>query len=110
LQKGEFIMGTSTDTVQSIDLIVTNPRIRGGRPCVLGTGIRVTDLVMASLFHQRSPDQIASDFDITLAQTYAALAYYYQHKEVLDQDIKEQIRLAQQLKLDHNRDKSPLLS
>ena len=39
------------DVVQRIDLIVTNPDVRGGSPCIGGTGLRVTDLVMAHLFH-----------------------------------------------------------
>lgn len=35
------------------------------------------------LFHDRSPGEIASNYDISLAEVYAALAYYYQHKPKL---------------------------
>ena len=37
----------------------------------------------------QSAQEIASDFDITLADIYAALAYYYDHKEEIDQRSKE---------------------
>ena len=87
----ERVTTIDMNVVQSIDLIATNPAIRGGRPCVAGTGLRVTDLTMAHLFHRRSPTDIASDFEISLAQVHAALAYYYQHKEELDEDIRQQI-------------------
>lgn len=79
------------DVVQSIDLIVSNPAVRNGQPCIGGTGLRVTDLVMAHLFHKRTPDDIAADYEISLAQVYAALAYYYEHKTELDLEIRQQI-------------------
>ncbi len=85
-------------TVESIDLITTNPDVRGGRPCIAGTGLRVIDVVMATIFHGRSPGEIASDYDVSLAEVHAALAYYYQHKAALDLDIREQIDRAQAYK------------
>jgi uncharacterized protein (DUF433 family) len=86
------------DTIQSIDLIATNPKIRGGRPCIAGTGLRVIDIAIASIYHDRSPGQIATDYGITLAEAHAALAYYYQHKQELDADIRAQIALAREYK------------
>lgn len=85
-------------TVESIELITTDPTVRGGRPCIAGTSLRVSDIVMAAVFHDRTPGETASDFDISLAEVYAALAYYYQHKAQLDQDMREQIAAAQQFK------------
>ena len=82
------------ETIQSINLIAINPKVRGGRPCLAGTGLRVTDLVMAYLFHKRTTDEIASDYSISLAQVHAALAYYYEHKSELDEDIRQQIKKA----------------
>ncbi len=86
------------NTIESINLIYRNPKIRGGRPCIVGTGLRVTDVVMAMLFHQRNPSEISSDYQITLAQTHAALAYYYEHRDELDADIRQQIETARELK------------
>lgn len=81
-------------TIESINLITTDPSVRGGRPCVAGTGLRVIDLVMASLFHQRAPGELAADYDLSLAEVHAALAYYYQHKETLDADIRDVLATA----------------
>lgn len=85
-------------TIQSIDLITTDPQVRAGQPCIAGTGIRVTDIVMANLFHRRTPDEISSDYELSLAQVYAALAYYYEHRSELDESIRRQIKTARELK------------
>ena len=85
-------------TVEAIELITTNPDMRGGQPCIAGTGLRVIDIVMASVFHGRTPGEITSDYEISLAEVHAALAYYYQHKAKLDQDIRSQIDRAQTYK------------
>jgi uncharacterized protein (DUF433 family) len=84
--------------VLSIDLITSNPNVRGGRPCIAGTTLRVSDIAMATLFHRQTPDEIAAAYDISLAQVYAALSYYYDHKPELDQDIRQQIAKARELK------------
>jgi uncharacterized protein (DUF433 family) len=84
------------NTIQSINLISINPQVRGGRPCIDGTTLRVIDIVMAQLFHQRTPSEIATDYEISLAQVYAALAYYYEHKTELDEDIRTQITRARE--------------
>lgn len=84
--------------VASINLIEIDPNVRGGRPCIGGTTLRVSDVVMATLFHDRSPGQIATDYAISLAQVHAALSYYYEHKEELDADIRQQVEKARELK------------
>ncbi len=89
------------DTVLSINLIATNPAVRSGRPCVAGTGIGVTDIVAASVYLLQSPDEIAVGYGVTLAQVYTALAYYYEHQEQLDVDLRQQIELARTLKEQH---------
>ena len=98
------------NVVQSIDLIAKNPAVRGGKPCIVGTGLRVTDLVIAHLFHRRSPSEISTDYEISLAQVYAALAFYYQYKDELDEDIRQQILSAQTAKEELTGGQSSLLS
>lgn len=90
--------GEMMQTMLSIDLVASDSQVRGGRPCIAGTGIRVTDVVMANLFHRRQPDEIAADYELSLAQVYAALSYYYEHKVGLDADIRVQVELARSLK------------
>ncbi len=94
------------ETVLSINLIVTNPKVRGGRPCIAGTGFRVTDVVIAERFHHMSADEIASGYDVTLAGVHAAFAYYYEHRQEIDEDIRKQIakgREAQEKNLGNDR-------
>jgi glutathione S-transferase len=43
-------------TTLSINLIATNPEIRGGRPYIIGTTITVADIAIAKIFHRQEPD------------------------------------------------------
>ncbi len=97
------------ETVHSINLIVSNPKIRGGRPCIAGTGLRVTDVAMAMLFHRQTPDEIGAAYGLSMAQVHAALAYYYEHKAELDEDIRSQIARARELKEQRVGSKPPFL-
>lgn len=86
------------ETTESIDLIVRNPKVRQGKPCIVGTGLRVMDIVMSSLFHDRNPGEIAAGYGVAIAQVHAALAYYYLNKDEIDEDIRQQIMTARELK------------
>ncbi len=85
------------ETIESINLIYRDPEVRGGRPCIVGTGLRVIDIIMSMQFGNRTPDEIALDYDISLAQVHAALAYYYENKAEIDADIREDIRIGLEL-------------
>jgi uncharacterized protein (DUF433 family) len=86
------------ETIQSINLIATNPKVRGGRPCIAGTGLEVSTIATARIVHNRTPEEIASDYEISLAEVHAALSYYYAHKEKIDASIRERHKIAQELK------------
>lgn len=77
------------NTIESIELIYRNPKIRGGRPCIVGTSLRVLDIVGAMRWNGRNPEQMADAYQITLGQVHAALSYYYCNKEEIDADIRE---------------------
>ena len=62
-------------TTPTLDVIATDPAIRNGQPCIAGTGLRVADLVIAHLFHRRTPDELAADYALSLAQVYSALVH-----------------------------------
>lgn len=83
--------------IESINLIYRNPEVRGGRPCIVGTGLRVIDIVMAMQFGNRSPEQMAEDYQVSLAKVHAALAFYYENKDEIDEDIREDIRIGLEL-------------
>lgn len=61
----------------------------GGKPRIAGHRITVQDI---AIWHDRmgwSADQIASEYDLALADVCAALAYYFAHREEIDQSIEE---------------------
>lgn len=83
--------------IESINLIYRNSNIRGGRPCIVGTSLRVIDIVIAMTFAERAPDQLAQDYDLSMAEVHAALAYYYYNKDEIDEDIREDIQRSEEL-------------
>lgn len=85
-------------TIQSINLISTNPTIRNGRPCIAGTSIEVSVIAIAKIMNGLEPDEIADNYDLTLSQVYAALSYYYDNKHEIDATINERRALAQKMK------------
>ena len=72
------------------NLIISNPQLRGGRPIISGTTIRVMDVAALMLYHERTPNDIAVNYKITLAQVHAALAYYYANKTEIDADLQRE--------------------
>jgi uncharacterized protein (DUF433 family) len=85
-------------TIQSINLIGINESVRNGRPYIIGTTITVADVAIVKIYHGQDADGIAEWFDLTLPQVYAALAYYYEHREEMDGQIRHQIQRASELK------------
>jgi uncharacterized protein (DUF433 family) len=86
------------ETTLSINLIATNPKVRSGRPYIIGTTITVADIAIAKIFHRQEPEEIADNYNLTLPQVYAALAYYYEHKAEIDASIQERRKLAEEMK------------
>ncbi len=84
-------LSASTRAEQGLaDRIVATPGVRGGKPCVAGHRISVSDV---AIWHERmgmSPDEIVSDYPtLTLSNVYAALAYYFEHRDEVDREIQE---------------------
>ncbi len=68
-------------------LIVLTPDIRGGRPCIAGTGVTVQRIVGWYKLGL-SPEEIAEEVGhLTLAQVYAALACYHANREEIESAI-----------------------
>ncbi|MBL8133964.1 MAG: DUF433 domain-containing protein [Anaerolineae bacterium] len=86
------------EAIQSINLISIDPNVRGGRPCIAGTTIEVSAIAIAKVIHMQTADEIASGYRLTLAQVYAALAYYYDHKAEIDAQIQSQDSIADAMK------------
>ncbi|NEO51240.1 MAG: DUF433 domain-containing protein [Moorea sp. SIO4A3] len=78
--------------------IEITPGVCGGKPRIAGHRIRVEDIV---IWHERiglSPDEIVSQYPtITLADVYAALAYYHDNFEEIRQQIREDEEFARDM-------------
>ena len=68
--------------------ITKTPGVCGGRACIAGHRIRVQDIVV---WHERrgySPDEVVDMFHgITLADVYAALAYYFDNRQEIEDEF-----------------------
>ena len=66
--------------------IVATPGIVGGEPRIAGTRIRVRDVAAARDMQAATPEEIATTYypHLSLAQVYAALAYYEDHRSEID--------------------------
>lgn len=63
--------------------------IAGGKPKIAGHRITVQDIVIWHELLGRSADEIAAEYDLTLSDVYAALAYYYDNRAEIDKSIKD---------------------
>ena len=75
---------TTLNTLEG--LIIKEPRLRGGRPIVAGTGVTVRTIVG----HYKlglSAEEIADEMNLELAGVYAALAYYHLNRNEIEADI-----------------------
>lgn len=82
-------------------LIVRTPNICGGRPRIAGTGVSVRRIVGWYKLGL-SPEEIADEFGhLSLAQVYAALAYYHADREGIEADIAAEETEAEQIEQQH---------
>ncbi len=59
--------------------------------------MKVVELVMAQRAHGWSPEELRFQFPhLSMADIHAALTYYWDHKNKLDEDIERRSRLAEE--------------
>ncbi len=78
--------------------VVITPGICSGKPRIAGHRITVQNVV---LWHERgglSPDEIASRYRLSLAEVYAALAYYFDHRDEIEAQILADANFAEELR------------
>lgn len=86
-------------TILPINLIVSDPNLRAGRPVIAGTSLRVQDIVIAYTIQGLSLTDLAEQYpSLTPAGIHAALAYYYEHQAEIDADIQTDDAAIQQAK------------
>jgi uncharacterized protein (DUF433 family) len=69
--------------------IEISPGVAGGRPRIAGHRITVQDIAIWHEWLGRSVDEIATDYNLSIADVYAALAYYHDHRKEIDKNIKD---------------------
>jgi uncharacterized protein (DUF433 family) len=75
----------------------------GGEPRIDGHRIRVRDIVAARDLGGLTPEEIAASVypELTLAQVYAALAYYEDHRHEIEHAMQNEARFVEQFLKDH---------
>jgi len=71
---------------------------RGGKPRISDTRITVADIVLMHRRLGRALEEIAGTYDLPLAAVYAAMSYYYDHKDEIDQSLDEEESMAEAFK------------
>lgn len=72
----------------SVEHITKTPGFCGGKACIAGHRIRVLDI---AIYHDdgRTPAEIVEMFpSITEADVHAAIAYYLDHREEIEEDLR----------------------
>lgn len=86
-------MATNLQHIESI------PGRCGGKPCIVGTRIRVYDIHVWHELRGKSPDEIVGEFpQLSLSDIYAALAYYHDHRAEIEAQMAADEELVRQLK------------
>jgi uncharacterized protein (DUF433 family) len=87
--------------VQATHHIAIDADTCSGHPRVAGTRIRVANVVLWTE-QGKSPDEIVAAYpQLSLADVYAALAFYFDHREEMDQLIRADEEFIAQLESQH---------
>ena len=69
--------------------IEMTPGVVGGKPRIAGRRITVQNIAVWHEHMGQSVDEICEEYDLSLAEVHAALSYYFDHREEIEQQIKE---------------------
>ncbi len=79
--------------------ITKTPGVCGGKACIAGHRIRVMDIVVWHEKRGQSPGDIVAAFPgITLADVHAALAYYFDNQQEIEEEFKKEEVVAESLR------------
>ena len=79
--------------------ITKTPDVCGGKACIAGHRIRVMDIVVWCEMRGYSVDEVVDVFPgITLADVYAALAYYFDNRAEIEADFRHEQEVAEALR------------
>ena len=74
----------------STEHIERTPGLCGGRACIAGHRIRVMDIAVLHEKRRLSPEEIVHQYPgIALANVYAALTYFLDHREEIEDEFRQ---------------------
>jgi uncharacterized protein (DUF433 family) len=80
--------------------VTCTPGVCGGKPCIAGHRIRVQDVYVWHELQGQSVDEIIADFpQLTHADVYAALAYFWDNREAILAEMREEERFVDEMKV-----------
>jgi uncharacterized protein (DUF433 family) len=83
-------------TVASIDYIDVD---ENGIARIVGKRVKVIQIVMDKIANHWAPEEIQAQYSyLSLAEILSAFAYYYDHQDALDAQIKQDLELADSLR------------
>jgi uncharacterized protein (DUF433 family) len=96
----KLVMATAAKTVYSH--ITKDPEVCGGRACIDGTRIRVVDI--ASLQREGyTPQRMLEVYpSLNLAQIHAALSYYYENLQEIEEALEQDRTVADRIERDRD--------
>lgn len=72
-------------------LVTQTPGVYGGRPCLEGTRFPILQIAV----HYNAgttPEELASDFGLSLPHVYAGIAYYLANRAAIDKELEDDER------------------
>jgi uncharacterized protein (DUF433 family) len=114
MKSGTYLVqgGVITEVLMTTTLathIVQTPDIAGGKPRIAGHRITVGQVAMWHELMGLSADEIATAYNLSLGDVYAALAYYFDNQQEIDllqernEQFVQQLQQATPSKLTHRR-------
>ncbi|MEM7115985.1 MAG: DUF433 domain-containing protein [Chloroflexota bacterium] len=79
--------------------IVATEDVLGGKPRIVGRRITVADIVVWHEHMGRGINEIAADYDLSLGDIHAALAYYFDNREAIDAALQAEETFIKTLQL-----------
>ena len=99
----EVVFMSSSTTQTEFAHIVRTPDVLGGEPRIDGHRIRVRDVAAARDIDGFGPDEIVRKIypSLTLAEVYAALAYFEDHREEIERLAAAEAEFVERFKIQH---------
>ena len=86
----------ATDTISQH--ILSTPDVFGGKPHIAGHRIAVQHVVIWYDRLGMTPDEIATEYGLSLADVYTALTYYHDHQDDINAAIRAEEELVNEMR------------